>query len=650
MSQILERHEFQAEVKELLDLMVNAIYSNKDIFLRELISNSSDALDKLRFEALTQPELKSEDHDARILVIPDKDKRTLTIEDTGIGMTRDEVVQLIGTIAKSGTADFAQALKAQQNAGGEMSPDLIGQFGVGFYSTFMVAETVTLITRKAGETTATKWESTGDGAYTIEDAKRESAGTTITLHLKPEDADNGMQDYADDWVIRDIVKKYSDFVTYPIQMDVEITEVEKDAEGKPVEGGKETKRIDRQALNSMKAIWTRPESEVTTEEYNEFYKHIAHDWTDPFKTIPMKMEGTFEAQALLYIPSKAPFDMFYKDFQHGIHLYVKRVFIMNDCKELMPRYLRFIRGVVDSEDLSLNISREILQQNRQIRAIHKRLVKKVLGTLENTKNGELDQYKPFWAEFGQVLKEGLFEDQDNADKLLDLCLFQSTESDTELTDMQGYLSRMKPDQEEIYFITGESADMLRQSPHLEAFKDKGYEVLLFTDAVDEVWTQSVPEFEGKRLRPIGKGEVDLGTEEEKKAAEESRKEQEETHRTLLGALQGHLSEKVKEVRLSSRLKDSAACLVSDTNDMTPQMEKILKAMNQTPPETKRILELNPDHPLLEKLQNAHTENASDPMLADAATLLYGQALLAEGNPLPDPAKFTKLVTELMVKV
>ncbi|MBX2860230.1 MAG: molecular chaperone HtpG [Vampirovibrio sp.] len=654
MAATAEKHTFQAEVKELLDLMIHAIYSNKEIFLRELISNSSDALDKLKFEALTQPELKPSDWTPHILLSADKDARTLTIADNGIGMSKEDVVNLIGTIAKSGTAEFAAALKAQaaQNEKGEVSPDLIGQFGVGFYSTFMVADNVTLITRKAGEETATQWQSTGDGNYTIEEATRDACGTSITLHLKPEDADNAMLDYADRWVLQDIVKKYSDFVIHPVQMDVEITEVERDEEGKPVEGGKETTRIERQTLNSMKAIWTRPESEVTPEEYNEFYKHIAHDWTDPLETIRMKMEGTFEAQSLLFIPTKAPFDLFFKDFQHGIHLYVKRVFIMNDCKELMPRYLRFIRGVVDSEDLSLNISREILQQDRQIRAIRKRLVKKVLSTLDNLKKGDTDnkgKYKTFWDAFGQVLKEGLFEDQENTEALLDVCLFHSSKSETEQTDLREYISRMQSGQEEIYYMTGESYQAVINSPHLEAFQAKGVEVLVLTDPVDEIWIQSVPEFDGKRLRSVGKGLVDLGTDEEKKAAEAAREEKQESHKSLLEALQAKLDTDIKEVRLSSRLTDSAACLVGDTHDMTPQMEKLMKAMNQEAPKTKRILELNPDHPILEKLNGAFSQNKEDTRIEDYAHLLYNQALLAEGSPIPDPAKFSKLLSDLMVQ-
>jgi molecular chaperone HtpG len=649
MATTLERHEFQAETRELLDLMIHSIYSNKDIFLRELISNSSDALDKLRVESLTHPDwLEGEQHTPSILIEPDPEARTLSITDNGIGMSRDQVVTLIGTIAKSGTREFLNALKDRKDKDSLVPPELIGQFGVGFYSTFMVADKVTMVTRHAGETDATRWESGGDGTYTIETVKRDTHGTTITLHLKPTDAEDGMHDYTESWTLRNIVKKYSDFVGYPVQMDVEHRDIERDDEGKPVEGGKETVTVERQTLNSMKAIWTRPEAEVTEEEYHEFYKHIAHDWNEPLRTVRMKMEGTFEAQALLFLPAKAPFDLYHRESQHGIQLYVKRVFIMDDCKELMPNYLRFVKGVVDSEDLSLNISREILQQSRQIQAIRKRLVKKVLSTLEDLNTTERDTYLGFWGEFGRVIKEGLYEDHENQSALLDITYFTSTHSPTELTTLRDYVSRMKAEQTEIYFMTGESRQIIESSPHLEAFKSKGYEVLLFTDPIDELWTQSVFEFDGKRLHSVGKGTVDLGSEEEKKAAEEARKEHEKEYFSLLECLQGKLTDEIQEVRLSNRLVQSPACLVGNASDMTPQMERLLKSMNQEVPKTRRILEINPNHPVMSKLQKIYEANALDNKLGDYATLLYNQALLAEGSPIPDPAKFSALVSQLMV--
>lgn len=647
MSTTIERHSFQAETRELLDLMIHAIYSNKDIFLRELISNSSDAIDKLQFEALTNSDIPKPEN-PHILLIPDTKSRTLTIEDNGIGMSREEVVQLIGTIAKSGTREFMTALKENRNQDGLVPPELIGQFGVGFYSTFMVADKVTLETKKAGEAHGTRWESAGDGTYTIESVERPSHGTAITLHLKTEDREDGMQDYASEWILKTIVKKYSDFVSYPIEMDVEQTDHEYDAEGKRIEGSEKTS-IKRETLNSMKAIWIKSESEVSEDEYKEFYKHLSHDWQNPLTWFRMKMEGTFEAQALLFIPEKAPHDLFYRDGRRGIHLYVKRVFIMDDCKELMPDYLRFIKGVVDSEDLSLNISREILQQNRQIRAIRKRLVKKVLSTLEDRAQQKPESYLKFWGEFGRAIKEGLYEDQENQETLLDLVRFSSTYSSTELISLKDYISRMKPGQDKIYFMTGESRNTIENSPHLEAFREKGYEVLLLTDAVDEVWGQSVHQYGEFELQSIGKGTIELGTEEEKKEAEKVLEEKAQTYHSLLEAMQGRLQHFIKEVRLSNRLTASPSCLVGNPSDLSPQMEQMLKAMNQPIPETKRILELNPNHPLTEKLQSVFTNNQTDPALDDYAYLLYGQALLAEGSSLPDSAKFSRLMTELLVK-
>lgn len=650
MSATMERREFQAETKELLDLMIHSIYSNKDIFLRELISNSSDAIDKLKFEAITDSKLMEASNEApRILLEADHDARTLTIDDNGIGMSREEVVNLIGTIAKSGTREFMSALKENKDKNTLVPPELIGQFGVGFYSTFMVADKVVMITRRAGEAKATRWESNGDGTYTIDEAERAYPGTSISLHLKAEDSEDGLHDYTQEWTLKEIVKKYSDFVAYPIQLDVERTEIERDENGKPVEGAVEKKTIERQTLNSMKAIWTRPQSEVSQEEYNEFYKHISHDWSDPLKTITTRIEGNFEAQALLFLPSKAPMDLFYRDAHRGIHLYVKRVFIMDDCKELMPMYLRFVKGVVDSEDLSLNISREILQQDRQIQAIRKRLVKKVLSTLDDLKTGERESYVKFWGEFGRVLKEGLYEDHANQKDLLDLMLFQSTHDATELTTLREYVSRMKNGQDAIYYMSGETRKNVENSPHLEAFKEKGIEVLILTDPVDEVWVQQVFEFDEKKFLSAGKGNVELGSEEEKKEAEKNRQEKEEEYKSLLECLKGKLGDDVKEVRLSNRLTNSPSCLVGNQSDMTPQMEQLLKSMNQEVPKVKRILELNPNHPIMAKLQTLFGSNQQDQAIDDYAYLLYSQALLAEGSQIPEPARFSKLLSDLMVK-
>lgn len=637
MTTTAEKFEFQTEARQLLDLMIHSIYSNKDIFLRELLSNASDALDKRRYESVQHPDRMPEGTELAIRLEADAEARTVTVSDNGVGMNREELIDVIGTIAKSGTKEFAKRLKEAQ--GGEVSADLIGQFGVGFYSVFMVADRVTMVTRRAGDENATRWESTGDGTFTLEPAERDEPGTTITLHLKgAEGEDDTFADYASEWKLRSIVKQYSDFVAYPIRMDIT-----REAE----EGKEETTT---ETLNSMKAIWLRDKGEVTEEEYNEFYKHIAHDWQDPMARIQAKIEGKLEYRILLFIPSMPPFDLYTRDAQrHGVHLYVKRVFIMDDCRDLMPEYLRFMRGVVDSEDLSLNISREMLQQDRQIERMRKGIVSKVLAFLKDMKDKEPEKYLKFWKQFGRVLKEGLFHDFENREILLDLCLFQSTMDAEELTSLQGYVDRMKTDQEQIYFMTGASRKKIESSPHLEAFVDKGYEVLLLDDPVDEVWTDSVHQFKDKKLQSAGKGAVDLGSEEEKKEAEDKRKEKSETYGSLLECVKKHLAEYVKEVRLSSRLRNSAACLVTDSGDISPQLEMIMRAAGQEMPPVKRILEVNPDHEILKKLNTLFEANPDDPALADYGQLLYGQSVLAEGGQLPDPGAFAKLVADLMTR-
>lgn len=626
-----ERHEFQAEVKQLLDLMVHSLYSNKDIFLRELISNASDALDRLRFEQITNEALRT-DGELEIRIEPDRENRTLSIIDNGIGMSRGDVVENLGTIARSGTKEFLAALKQSEKS--ELPPELIGQFGVGFYSSFMVADRVTVVTRKAGEEKATRWESTGDGGYDLDEAERPQHGTTVTLHLKSPDEEDALNDYTDRYVLQGIVKRYSDFVAYPIKMK---TWVEKGESGAKV--------LEEEKLNSQKAIWSRPKDEVTKEEYDEFYHHVSHDWSPPLVHIPIRMEGTFEAQALLYIPSKAPFDMYHPEMKRGVQLYVKRVFIMDECKELLPQNLRFVRGVVDAHDLSLNVSREILQQNRQIRVIRKQLVKKIYDTLESLRGEDREKYETFWKEFGPVLKEGMMgDDEKEKSRIMDNLLVASSAGD-ELTTLAEYVERMKGDQQAIYYLTGPSREAVKSSPHLEAFAAKGYEILFFTDQIDELWLDRSQTFKDFELKSIGKGEVDLESEEDKKSAEEKTKE----YKELLLALRAKLQEDVKDVRLSTRLTSSAACLVGDQDDLTPQMEKILRQLNQEMPKVKRILELNPNHPILEKLHKLHSEDPKTPILEDAAALLYGQALLAEGSQPPDPARFSQLVADWMVR-
>lgn len=677
MTATIERHEFQAEAKQLLDLMIHSVYSNKDIFLRELISNASDAIDKRRVLALSDASLGFPE-DPEIRIEADRENRTLTLRDCGIGMSRAEVVEYIGTLARSGTKEFlAQARLAREAA----SPDLIGQFGVGFYSSFLVADRVDLITRRAGEERATRWQSTGDGTYTIAEDVRDEVGTTIVLHLKKVDEEDGVADYAEPWKIREIVKQYSDFVTYPIRMEVESTD----------DSGSDERKIE--TLNSMKAIWARNPDEVEPEEYAEFYRHVSHDWNEPLTHLRFHAEGTVEYTMLLYIPTKAPFDLFHFGHRRGVNLYVKRIFIMDDCEDLVPPYLRFIKGVVDSEDLSLNISREILQQDRQIRLMRKQLEKKVLSELERMKREDPGKYATFWKEFGKVLKEGIMGEygaSENSERILALCLFDSTLAgtptvasgpddgrDTEvpgaeaevgtaeagdaakpgdaaaasgLVALSDYVSRMKSGQEKIYFVTGENRRLLADSPQLEAFRAKGYEVLLLTDPVDEIWTGAFPpKYAGHDFESVAKGEADLGTAEERRQEEEALEAKKEEFGSLLEAIQAQLSDDVKEVRLSRRLTDSPGCLVGDENDMTPQMEQMLRAMGRDPGKQKRILELNAGHPVLGTLQQLFAANPADPRIRDYAQLLHDQAVLAEGGKLADPARFSRLVTELMTR-
>ena len=602
----METLEFQAEARQLLQLMVHSIYSNKDIFLRELISNASDALDKLRLATL-QDGLEADTSDLHIEIEADAEARTLVVRDNGIGMTHEEVVDLIGTIAKSGTAELLQKMKEAKDGA-----ELIGQFGVGFYSTFMVADRVTLVTRKAGtEGHGTRWESAGEGTFTIDDEPDAPVGTTVTVHLRPKDEEDALFDYAQDWKIREIVKRYSDFISFPIKMGDEI-------------------------LNSQKALWARPRSEVTDEEYKEFYRHISHDWTDPLEIINLKAEGTFEYEALLFIPSRAPHDLFQRDASRGLQLYVKRVFIMDDSKELIPDWLRFVKGVVDAADLSLNISREILQQDRHIQMIRRRLVKKILSTIKDMLANDQEKYATFWREFGRAVKEGLLNEPDNQKPILDIASFSST-AGTEPTTLAAYVERMKEGQEEIYYLTGENRSQVENSPHMEAFQAEGYEVLILTDPVDEVWVDAVPDYDGKKFQSIARGSVDL-----KSTKDEP--EPEGDFAPLLTFLKDALDEQVKEVRLSHRLTTSAACLVSDADDITPTLEKMYRAMGQEPPKVKRTLELNPGHALVSGLRAAHEQRPDDAALADTARLLHGMALLAEGGELAEPAAFVAVLS------
>jgi molecular chaperone HtpG len=619
MSESAERHEFQAEVRELLDLMIHSLYSHKDIFLRELISNASDALDKIRFEALSRPELASRELEIALEV--DAAARTLAVHDHGIGMSRSEVVENLGTIARSGTREFLRAIREAKAAA---APELIGQFGVGFYASFMVADRITVVTRRAGTEEATRWESTGDGSYTIGPAERPTAGTTVTLHLKPQDEEDGLNDYTKTGVLKDIVKRYSDFVTYPI-------------------------RLQGETLNSMKAIWARDRDAVTEDEHREFYKHISHDWNDPLEHLSVHMEGSFEARALLYIPSKAPFDLHDRDGGHrGLSLYVKRVFIMDDWRELLPPHLRFVRGVVSSDDLSLNVSREILQKDRQIQAIRKYLVRRLLAALREMKEQRVERYRTFWAEFGAVLKEGLLGIDEEPDRLLELVLAASTDSPA-LTSLGEYVARMKSGQPAIYYLAAASREAAERSPHLEAVRARGYEVLFFLDPIDELWLRMRREFEGKPLTSVSQGGVDLGSGEDAKTEGAVPEEVAEGFKDLLLSLRAALQDEVKDVRLSERLTSSPACLVGEPGDLSAHIEELLRRSGREVPKAKRVLEVNPSHPLLARLRAFHAAHGGDERFRRYAVLLHGQAILAEGGTLPDPAAFSRQLAELLVE-
>ncbi|MDY6824780.1 MAG: molecular chaperone HtpG [Thermodesulfobacteriota bacterium] len=632
-----ETYEFKTEVKQLLNLIINSLYSNREIFLRELISNASDAIDRLRFKAQTEPDILGDDSGFKIKIVPDKENRTLEVWDNGIGMTHDEVVENIGTIAQSGTAAFAAALEKSKEEG-TLSPELIGQFGVGFYSAFIVAEKVTVITRAAGAQEAVKWESTGDGSYTIEPVEKEDRGTRVILQLQEESESEGT--FTEEYTIRRIVKKHSDFVAYPIVMDVEREEDLSDEEalvdkdGNKMEG-QTRKVVKEETLNSMKAIWVRNKNEITDEEYEEFYKHLSHDWNPPLERLHLKLEGVTEYVALLYIPSQAPFDLFQQERKHGVSLYSKRVFIMDDCRELFPEYLRFIKGVVDAPDLNLNVSREILQQDAVVRNIRKNLVKRVLNLL-----GDMDRekYETFYNNFGPVLKEGVYTDFENRDKLAGLLRYKTTKSEGKLISLKDYMANMKPDQEEIYYITGDNLTSLLNHPHLEQLKDKDYEVLLMTDPVDEWVVQSLPEYEGKKLKSAEKGDLDLEDVDEKKTEE---------YKPLFDHMQSVLEDKIKEVKPSSRLKESVACLSGDTYDMSAYMEKILKASGQQLPETKRVLEINTGHPAIQKIREMFDASEKDERLVDYINLIYDVAVIGEGGRVENPSRFSKLVGELM---
>lgn len=622
---------FKTEVQKLLDLMIHSLYSHKEIFLRELVSNASDALDKARYEALTDEARYAGAGEWKIELVPDKTAATLTVRDNGVGMTRDEVVEALGTIAHSGTKEF---LKLLESRGAQDHPELIGQFGVGFYSAFMVAREVAVLTRRAGTPpeAATLWRSCADGTFTVEEAVKPSPGTDVMLTLKEEE-----RAYLEEWELRGIVKRYSDFIEYPIVMRV--------TRKKPstVDPKELVEVTEEETLNSRKALWLKPKAEVTPEEYREFYHHVSHDLGEPAKVVHYRGEGTTEFSALLYLPKKAPWNFFYKDYKAGPQLYVRRVQIMDHCEDLVPPYLRFVRGVVESSDLPLNVSREILQKNKMVEVIRKSVTKKVLEALGEMKADEPDAYREFYREFGRILKEGLHFDPERRETIADLLLFESTATEEgKPTTLADYVERMPEGQKEIYYLTGPSRRDAAASPHLEAFRDKGYEVLLATDAVDDLLLSELGTYREKPIHSALKGELDLDPGE--KAKEEAKK----VYGGLLEALKDKLKDDVADVRVSGRLKESPVCLVGAEGDLDPQMEKMLRALGREVPGQKRILEVNPSHELLRAMNARFEKDRTDPLLSEFAELLYDQAVLLEGGRPKDPVAFARAMARMMV--
>ena len=621
-----EKLVFQAEVKQLLHLMIHSLYSNKEIVIRELISNASDAADKLRFEALKDANLYEKDSELKIRLSFDKKKRTLTISDNGIGMSRDEVINNIGTIARSGTKEFLNNLTGDQ----AKDANLIGQFGVGFYSSFIIADKVTVITRRAGTSEGIQWESQGEGEYTISEVEKDARGTDIILHLKKDE-----DEFLSDWTLKSIIKKYSDHITLPIVM--------KKSEWKD---GEEVPTNEDETVNAASALWARNKNEIKEEEYNEFYKNLSYDQEPPLTYSHNRIEGKQEYISLLYIPTKAPFDLFDRERHHGVKLYVKRIFIMEASEKLMPNYLRFIKGVIDSADLPLNVSREILQDSKEVEAIRAGSTKKVLDLLEDMSEKKPDDYKKFWKEFGVVMKEGHSEDFQNREKLSKLFRFNSTheELDAQVVSLKDYVARMKDGQEAIYYITADSYEAAKHSPHLEIFKKKGIEVLLLSDRVDEWLLSTFNEFEGKKLQSIAKGDLDLGKLEDEKEKEEKKKIEKDA-KSLVEKIQKALGDKVKEVKVTHRLTDSPACLVAGEHDLSGNLERLLKAAGQKTPDTKPILEINPTHKLIQKLENT----SDSARFNDFAEVIFDQALISEGGQLKDPVAFVKKINQFLVE-
>ncbi|MBC3535959.1 molecular chaperone HtpG [Megasphaera hominis] len=648
-----ETFEFQAETKQLLDLMVHSIYTNHEIFLRELISNASDAIDKLHYESLTNRDLLEGDTGFEIHITPDADAHTLTISDNGLGMNRDDLIQNLGTIAKSGTKAFLEKLKEAQEANSEVTDkDMIGQFGVGFYSAFMVADSVTVVTRKAGESQAYKWESTGDGQYTLDECEKPKHGTSIILHLGSDFYGNDKEEnYTDRDKISGLVKQYSDYIRYPITMDYTVKEKPKDADGKVIEDAPEEEHVETRTLNSMQPLWTRNKSDIKPEEYKEFFQHQFFEWEDPMEIFHTKAEGAVEYTALLFIPGRAPFNLYYTDYEAGLQLYSRHVFIMDKCKDLLPDYLRFVKGLVDSPDLSLNISRELLQQSRELKLIGRNLEKNILKTLARDLDKDREKYEKFWAEYGKSLKIGIYSGmmtgENNVDKLKDLLLFMSSK-DGKLCTLKEYVGRMKEGQQKIYFATGKDRAAIDAMPQMELLRDRDLEVLYMLDPVDEFAVQAIGEYEGKKFHSVSQGDLDLDDDEykeEKKKAEDLAKDNE----GLLKDIKDYLGDKVADVRLSNRLKSGAVCLVADAAGPSIAMEQAFAVADNPLLKARRILEINPHHDLFNRLQTLHEGGKDSQGFQDYCQLLYDQALLLEGILPDDPAAFAQKVAQMMAR-
>ena len=647
-----EQHEFQAETRQLLDLMIHSIYTNREIFLRELISNASDAIDKLHFESLTNTDITGGDTSYEIFLVPDKESKTLSISDNGIGMNCEELIENIGTIAKSGTKAFLETLKKAKESGEDVTDkDMIGQFGVGFYSAFMVADKVTILTKKAGEDKAYRWESAADGSYTIEEAEKDKRGTTITISLKKEFTEGGEEDFTDTYKIESLVKKYSDYVRYPIKMNITTEETPRDKDGKEIEGAEKVKKTELRTLNSMQPLWTKNKSDIKKEEYDEFFKHQFHEWEAPMEVFHTKAEGTVEYTALLEIPAHAPFNLYQQDYEPGVQLYSRHVFIMDKCKDLLPDYLRFMKGLVDSPDLSLNISRELLQQSRELKAIGRALEKNILKSLARKLKNSREDYEKFWNEYGKSLKIGVYNSMysggDTVDKLKDLLLFMSSK-DGKLTTLKEYVERMPESQKKIFYATAKDKETIENLPQMETLRDKGIEVLYLLDPVDEFAIETLRNYDEKPFHSISRGDLgldDAESQEVKKETEEIGKE----NGALMKDIKEVLGDKVADVKVSSRLKTSAVCLVADEAGPSLSMEQTFSEMKNPLFKAHRILEINPHHELFARLQELHKAGKETPEFKDYCDLLYTQALLIEGILPENPVDFANKVAKLMTK-